>query len=140
MTSHLLRRIRIVVSAVIFICFFAIFIDLRHLLPEDYIKELTFLQFIPSFIKFYQLKTLAATGFILILLLTLVTGRTYCSFLCPLGIGQDIVSRLGGRIRKKFRAVWIKKTFYYFALFSSGSYTDYYYGLGNFCTDSARSI
>ncbi len=111
MTSHLLRRIRIVVSAVIFICFFMIFIDLRHLIPSDYINKLMFLQFIPSFVKFYYLKTIAATGFIFILILTLVSGRTYCSFLCPLGIGQDIFSRIGGRIRRKFRRYGLKKPF-----------------------------
>ena len=111
MTSHLLRRIRIVVSAVFFICFFMIFIDLRHLIPADYVNKLTFLQFIPSFIRFYYLETLAATGFILILILTLISGRTYCSFLCPLGIGQDIFSRIGGRIRRKFRRFGYKKPF-----------------------------
>jgi ferredoxin len=111
MTSHLLRRIRIVVSAVFFICFFVVFIDLRHLIPTAFINKLTFLQFIPSFIKFYYLKTIAATGFIIILILTLVSGRTYCSFFCPLGIGQDIFSRVGGRIRRKFRRYGLKRPF-----------------------------
>jgi len=111
MTSPLLRRIRIVVSAVIFVCFFMIFIDLRHLIPADYIEKLMFLQFIPSFIKFYNLKTIATTGFILVLILTLISGRTYCSLLCPLGIGQDIFSRIGGRIKRKFRRYGYKKPF-----------------------------
>ncbi len=111
MTSPLLRRIRIVVSAIIFVCFFMIFIDLRHLIPSDYVNKLMFLQFIPSFIRFYFLETLAATGFILVLILTIISGRTYCSFLCPLGIGQDIFSRIGGRIKKKFRRYGYKKPF-----------------------------
>ena len=111
MRSPVLRRIRIVVSAVIFICFFMIFTDLRHIIPSDYVNKLIFLQFIPSFIKFYNLETIAASGFILILILTLISGRTYCSFLCPLGIGQDIFSRVGGRIKKKFRRYGYKKPF-----------------------------
>ena len=111
MNSQLLRRIRIVVSAVFFICFFVIFADLRHLMPAAFINKITFLQFIPSFVKFYNLKSLAATGFIIILILTLLTGRTYCSFLCPLGIGQDIFSRIGGRIRRKFRRYGYKNPF-----------------------------
>ena len=111
MTSPLLRRIRIVVSAVFFVCFFMIFIDLRHLIPSDYVNKLMFLQFIPSFVQFYHLKTFAATGFILIFILTFISGRTYCSFLCPLGIGQDIFSRIGGRIRKKFRRYGFKRPF-----------------------------
>jgi ferredoxin len=111
MTSPVFRRIRIVVSAVFFICFFLLFVDLRHSIPADYINKLIFLQFIPSFVKFYNFKTLAATGFILVLVLTLISGRTYCSFLCPLGIGQDVFSRIGGRIKKKFRRYGYKKPF-----------------------------
>jgi ferredoxin len=111
MTSPLLRRIRIVVSAVIFICFFMIFTDLRHIIPAAYVNKLMFLQLVPSFVKFCYVETIAAAGFILILILTLISGRTYCSFLCPLGIGQDIFSRIGGRIKKKFRRYGYKKPF-----------------------------
>ena len=111
MTSPVLRRTRIVVSAVIFVCFFMIFSDLRHIIPVSYTKNLLFLQFIPSLVKTVSLGTMAAAGFIVVLLLTLVTGRTYCSFLCPLGIGQDIFSRIGGRLRKKFRRYGFKRPF-----------------------------
>jgi polyferredoxin len=111
MRSPVLRRIRIVVSAVFFVCFFMIFVDLRHLIPAGYYNKLMFLQFIPSLVKFYYLKTVFASGFIIVLILTLFTGRTYCSFLCPLGIGQDIFSRIGGRIKKKFRRYGFKKPF-----------------------------
>jgi ferredoxin len=69
------------------------------------------MQFIPSFLKFYDLRTLAAAGFLAVLILTFLTGRTYCSFLCPLGIGQDLFSRIGGRIKKKFRRFGFKKPF-----------------------------
>jgi polyferredoxin len=111
MRSPLLRRIRIVVSTVFFICFFMLFIDLRHLIPVDYFSKLTYLQFLPSIVNFIHLKSVAATGFIIVLFVTLATGRTYCSFLCPLGIGQDLFSRIGGRIRKKFRRYGYKKPF-----------------------------
>jgi ferredoxin len=111
MSSHILRRIRIVVSTVMFICFFMVFVDLRHLIPLDYINKLMFIQFIPSFINFFNLKTIAASGFIIVLFLTLLTGRTYCSFLCPLGIGQDFFSRIGGRIKRKFRRYGFKNPF-----------------------------
>ncbi len=111
MTSPLLRRIRIVFSTLIFICFFLVFVDFRHLIPSDYTNILLFLQFIPSVIKFYSLKTMAATGFLFILVLTFLSGRTYCSFLCPLGIWQDLISRIGGRIKKKFRRYGYRKPF-----------------------------
>src|ERR1035437_11109571 len=111
MSSPLLRRIRIVFSTLVFIFFVLVFIDFKSIIPSNYTNALMFLQFIPSVIKFYDLKTLAAGGFLVILLLTLITGRTYCSFLCPLGIGQDLNSRIGGRIKKKFRRYGFKRPF-----------------------------
>ncbi len=111
MTSPLLRRLRIAFSSLIFICSFLLFIDIKHLIPTEYTNILLFLQFIPSAIKFYSLETLAAGGFLAVLVLTLLTGRTYCSFLCPLGIGMDLNSRIGGRIKKKFRRYGFKKPF-----------------------------
>ena len=111
MSSSLLRRIRIVFSTLIFIYFVLVFVDFKSLIPVEYINALMFLQFIPSILKFYDLRTLAAGGFLIILLLTLISGRTYCSFLCPLGIGQDLNSRIGGRIKKKFRRYGFKKPF-----------------------------
>jgi polyferredoxin len=59
--------------------------------------------------NYISLKGLAAGGFIVILFLTFLTGRTYCSFLCPLGIGQDINSRIGGRFKKRFRRYGFRK-------------------------------
>jgi ferredoxin len=109
MTSSVLRRIRIVVAAVVFACMFLIFTDLRHVIPDLYVTRLMFFQFVPSMLKFIALASVSGIGFILILILTLITGRTYCSFLCPLGIGQDILSRFGGRIKRKFRRYGFRK-------------------------------
>jgi len=111
MSSSVLRRIRIIFSTLVFIFFVLVFVDFKSLIPSSYINTLMFLQFVPSILKFYDLKTMVAGGFLLILLLTLLTGRTYCSFLCPLGIGQDLNSRIGGRIKKKFRRYGFKKPF-----------------------------
>jgi len=109
MRSPLLRRIRIVFSTIFFICFFLVFVDFRAFVPTEYTNILMYLQFIPSVIKFYDIRELAAAGFIFVLLITLLTGRTYCSFFCPLGIGQDFFSRIGGRIRRKFRRYGFKR-------------------------------
>jgi len=109
MTSSHLRKFRILFSAVVLVCFIFVFADFRSLIPSKYINYLLYLQFIPSAIKYVHVMTLAAGGFIIILLLTLLTGRTYCSFLCPLGIGQDLFSRIGGRIKKKFRRFGYRK-------------------------------
>jgi len=111
MTSSFLRKFRIGFSVVVLLCFVFIFVDYRSLIPESYKNYLLFLQFIPSLIKFLDLKTLAAGGFMVVLLLTLLSGRTYCSFLCPLGITQDLFSRIGGRIKKRFKRFGFRKPF-----------------------------
>ncbi|MDP4221939.1 MAG: 4Fe-4S binding protein [Bacteroidota bacterium] len=109
MISPYLRKFRIGFSAVVLICFVLVVADFKSLIPEKYINYLQYLQFIPSALKYYDLKSIAATGFLVVLLLTLITGRTYCSFLCPLGIVQDLSSRIGGKLRKKFRRYGFKK-------------------------------
>src|SRR5450759_2177307 len=111
MRSPLLRRIRILFSALLFICFFLVFVDFKSFIPTDYTNILLFLQFVPSALKFYDLQTLTVSGFLIVLVLTLLSGRTYCSFLCPLGIGQDIFSRIGGRFKRKFRRYGFKRPF-----------------------------
>jgi polyferredoxin len=62
-----------------------------------------YLQFMPSVVSFINLASLAASGFILVLLLTFIFGRAYCSFLCPLGILQDLMLRIKKLVRKRLR-------------------------------------
>ena len=109
MSSSFLRKFRVVFSALVFVSFFFVFVDFKSLIPEKYVSYLLFLQFVPSAISYVNTWSLAATGFIIVIFLTLITGRTYCSFLCPLGIGQDINSRIGGKLKKKFRRFGFRK-------------------------------
>lgn len=109
MRSSALSKIRIVFSIIVILLLTAVFVDISHLIPEKYINLLLFLQFIPSANKFISAGEAAAIGFIIILVLTILTGRTYCSFLCPLGILQDIFSRAGGKIKKRFRRFGFRK-------------------------------
>lgn len=109
MRSSFLRSFRVLFSVLVFICFFIVFADFKYIIPSKYINILLSLQFIPSVIKFYDLGTLITAGFAAVLILTIISGRTYCSLLCPLGVMQDIFSRAGGRIRKKFRRYGYKK-------------------------------
>jgi len=111
MRSPLLRSFRILFSALVIVCFFVVFADFKYIIPSKYINILLSLQFVPSILKFHDLGTTVTAGFAAILILTLISGRTYCSFLCPLGILQDIFSRTGGRIRKKFRRYGYRKPF-----------------------------
>ncbi|MBM3419940.1 MAG: 4Fe-4S binding protein, partial [Bacteroidetes bacterium] len=103
MRSGLLKRIRIFFAVVFIMATAFVFIDFRDILPDSYTGTILYLQFVPSLIKYITLPSVAAAGFAVILILTLLTGRTYCSAICPLGIIQDAGSRLGGLIRRRFR-------------------------------------
>jgi len=109
MRSPFLRSFRIFFSALVLIGFFIVFSDFKNIIPTKYINILLYFQFVPSVIKFYDLRSIAAAGFIAVILLSLLSGRTYCSFLCPLGIGMDLFSRIGGLFKKKFRRFGFKK-------------------------------
>jgi ferredoxin-type protein NapF len=109
MTSSALSKIRIIFSVLILVVFVSVFVDFRHFIPNRYINILTFFQFVPSGYKFINAGTIAASGFIAVLLLTILSGRTYCSFVCPLGILQDVFSRTGGRVKKRFRRFGFRK-------------------------------
>ncbi|HVN59371.1 MAG TPA: 4Fe-4S dicluster domain-containing protein [Bacteroidales bacterium] len=102
MRSHLLSKIRAWLSVLVILVTAALFLDISHLIPEKVTGGILFLQFIPSANKVVGAGA-AAAGFIIVTALTILSGRLYCSFLCPLGIVQDIFSRVGGMFRKKFR-------------------------------------
>ncbi|HUS87025.1 MAG TPA: 4Fe-4S dicluster domain-containing protein [Bacteroidales bacterium] len=103
MTSPILRKVRIVFSVIVLILLTLVFIDFRELIPESFKSALVFLQFTPSVLNFINLPCLATSGFIFVLVLTVFTGRSYCSFLCPLGILQDVSSRIGGKFNRRNR-------------------------------------
>jgi len=77
------------------------FLDLYSHFGAIFSKWVLFLQFMPSLLNFINVAAFAATGFIFVLLLTLLFGRVYCSFLCPLGTLQDGIGWLGRLFRRK---------------------------------------
>jgi len=105
-----LKKVRVVFSILYFLSIFTLFIDFTQLIPEKIYDSLLFFQFIPSLLSFINGFAIAATGFLLILVLTIIFGRVYCSFICPLGILQDIFSYLSKKIQrlKRYRYVYIK--------------------------------
>ncbi|MFA6025357.1 MAG: 4Fe-4S binding protein [Ignavibacteriaceae bacterium] len=96
-----LKKIRVAVSLLFFLFTISLFLDYRNILPPSVYSKVLFLQFIPSFVKFISIAGLGAIGFIVILLLTLFSGRVYCSSICPLGTLQDVISFLSRILKKK---------------------------------------
>lgn len=111
MKSSALKHIRTVFAVLVLLIFTFLFIDFRGLLGDKAFGPILYLQFVPSFLKFVIAGAVASTGFIVVLVLTALTGRTYCSFLCPLGILQDGISRIGGLFKRRFRKYGYKKPY-----------------------------
>ena len=89
------RKIRILLASIFFIVISLIFLDFTGL-ARTYFDWMAKVQFLPA---------LLAANFVivaLLLLLTLVFGRIYCSVICPLGVFQDIVSNYASK-KKRFR-------------------------------------
>ncbi|MBE0674299.1 MAG: 4Fe-4S binding protein [Bacteroidales bacterium] len=102
---------RVLIAVIFFLATLSVFIDFRDLLPDKYYDSILYLQFVPSLIRFIDIAAIASAGFIIILVITFLTGRTYCSMICPLGIFQDVISRIGGSLRKKNRRFGYGKPF-----------------------------
>ncbi len=109
MTRSVWRRIkelRIVISLVFFTLFTLMFVDAWHFFPKRAASALLSLQLVPTLLKFSTIGGVAAaSGLALVVVMTLLFGRVYCSTICPLGVLQDIMFRIARKMnkRKRFR-------------------------------------
>ena len=104
MNQRHLKKIRVGVALAFFFLTALLFIDFSQLIPPFFSKTVLYLQFVPSMLAFLQIAGLATAGFIIVLILTLLFGRVFCSTLCPLGTLQDIVIRVAGKYKKPKQA------------------------------------
>ena len=93
---HMLRKIRVVLAAIFFTCITLLFLDFTGTL-HAWFGWMAKIQFFPAILA------LNAGVVIILMILTLVFGRVYCSVICPLGVFQDIVSWINGKRGKKHR-------------------------------------
>ena len=101
MNFALLRKIRIAVSLLLFVLFTVIYLDLSGIVAQKLYNYVTYLQFIPSILKFISIIGISATGFIVVIAFTFMFGRVYCSSVCPMGTLQDIISFISRKLNKK---------------------------------------
>lgn len=78
-----------------------VLLDITASLHPFFHDSATWLQFVPSLLSFLTAPAITATGFVVVLIATLLFGRVYCSWLCPLGYFQDVVIALRRRLRRK---------------------------------------
>ena len=92
----MLRKIRIALAAVFFVCITMLFLDFTGTL-HTWLGWMAKIQFLPAILAM-NFGVVAA-----LIILTLLFGRVYCSVICPLGVMQDIISWLHGKTKKKNR-------------------------------------
>ena len=91
----MLRKIRISLAAIFFICITLLFLDFTGTI-HAWLGWMAKIQFLPAVLA------LNVGVIVFLIALTLIFGRIYCSLKCPLGGMQDIISGFGGK-RKKNR-------------------------------------
>ncbi|MDR1226639.1 MAG: 4Fe-4S binding protein [Prevotellaceae bacterium] len=101
MNQKYLRTIRATLGVLVLVLFTACFLmrDQNH----PVFQTLAHLQAIPAL----MMMGASLLPIVVLLALTLLLGRIYCSVLCPLGLLQDVFNRLAKMVRKK------KKKFIY---------------------------
>jgi len=93
-----LKNIRIVLSVLFFLPIFLFFIDFTGKLPLE-IHKLMSIQWIPALLSL----NLIVLGILLVL--SLLFGRIYCSTICPLGVLQDVLTWKSRFFRKKNKKI-----------------------------------
>ena len=90
------KKIRVLLAAVFFVCITLLFLDFTGTL-HAWLGWMAKIQFLPAMLA-------ANTAVIAVLILvTVLFGRIYCSTICPLGVMQDMISWIPGKIKKKNR-------------------------------------
>lgn len=89
----MLRKIRITLAVIFFICITLLFLDFTGL-AHTWLGWMAKIQFLPA------LLALNVGVIIALIAMTLLLGRVYCSVICPLGVMQDIFGWLGKKSKK----------------------------------------
>ena len=92
----MLRKIRIILATIFFVGVTLLFLDFTGTL-HAWLGWMAKVQFLPAVL---------AMNFVVVailLLMTLLFGRVYCSVICPLGVMQDVISWIHGKTKKKNR-------------------------------------
>ncbi|MBP5455411.1 MAG: 4Fe-4S dicluster domain-containing protein [Paludibacteraceae bacterium] len=89
----MVKRIRVILAVLVILSISLLFLDFTGT-AHFWLGWMAKIQFLPAILA------LNAGVVLFLLMLTLILGRIYCSIICPLGIFQDIVSWLSGKLQK----------------------------------------
>ena len=90
----MLKKIRVIFATVFFILLTLLFLDFTGVLHK-WFGWMAKIQLVPAILA-VNVVMIVVLG-----LLTIIFGRIYCSVICPLGILQDAVSRMAGKLKGK---------------------------------------
>ncbi len=92
----MLKKIRVALAVIFGLLITLLFLDISGVLHR-YFAFAAKLQFVPA------LLALNVVVLVVLVLLTLIFGRVYCSVICPTGIYQDVVAFFARRVKPKKR-------------------------------------
>lgn len=95
-----LKPLRVALALVFLAVLTAAFLDFRGVVPASLAHWFASAQLGPAALAATTGGIAALVTLAVLLVLTLLCGRVYCSVVCPLGILQDVVARLRPRRRK----------------------------------------
>jgi polyferredoxin len=90
-----MKKLRVSVSIALFSLITFYFLDFAGLMSGKVANLLVQIQFIPAIMAF------AVITCLILIVLTLLFGRVYCSSICPMGVYQDIIAWFSKRTAKK---------------------------------------
>lgn len=92
-----LKKLRTTLAAIVFVLISLLFLDFTGTI-HSFLGWLAKIQFMPALFALHFAVVIVMVG------LTLLFGRLYCSVICPLGIFQDVVSQVASKKKKnRFR-------------------------------------
>ena len=89
----MLRKIRTLLAAVFLVGITLLFLDFTGTI-HAYLGWMAKVQLLPAILALH------AAIVVGLIILTLVFGRVYCSVICPLGVLQDLIARIGRHGKK----------------------------------------
>ncbi|MBQ8009826.1 MAG: 4Fe-4S binding protein [Bacteroidaceae bacterium] len=90
----MVRKIRLTLAIIFYVCITLMFLDFTGV-THAWFSWMAKLQFLPAVLA------LNVGVIVLLIALTLIFGRIYCSVICPMGVFQDIIAWFGKKARPK---------------------------------------
>lgn len=96
-----LKFTRVIIALIAILAISFVFCDIYRVIPPHLARTVSLTQFFPSVLSAINFRSLAYISSIAIIILTLTSGRIYCSCICPFGILQDVISRIAATVKRR---------------------------------------